>query len=62
LGIKIIVICHAKINSNCIHISEEKFVWGGEKPVISEITTPSQIIGAAVAAPATPLATHMVKK
>jgi len=42
LGIKIIgpwpldplVICHAKINSNCIHKGKEKFVWGGEKSVI----------------------------
>jgi len=43
LGIKIIgpwlldplVICHAKINSNCIHKDKEKFVWGGKKSVIS---------------------------
>ena len=40
LGIKIIspwpidplVICHAKINSNCFHKGKEKFVWGGESP------------------------------
>jgi len=43
LGIKIIgpwpfdplVICHAKINSNWIYKGKEKFVWGGEKSVIS---------------------------
>ena len=43
LGIKIIgpwpldplVICQAKINSNCIHKGKEKIVWGGEKSVIS---------------------------
>jgi len=43
LGLKIIgpypldrlVICHAKINSNCIHKDKEKFVLGGKKSVIS---------------------------
>jgi len=30
-----LVIYHAKINSNCIHKGKEKFVWGGEKSVIS---------------------------
>ena len=41
LGIKIIgpwpldPLCHAKINSNCIHKGKEKFVCGGEKSVIS---------------------------
>ena len=43
LGIKVIgpwpldplVICHAKVNSNCIHKGKEKIVWGGEMSVIS---------------------------
>jgi len=43
-GIKVILICHAKNNSNCIHIGKEKIVWGGEKAVISATTTTSQII------------------
>jgi len=59
LGIKIIVICHAKINSNCIHKGKEKFVWGGEKTIISAITTTSQITGVAAAAPAALLSTPM---
>jgi len=52
------VICHAKINTNCIHIGKEKFVWGGEKPVISAITTTSQIIGTAAATP-TPMGNNI---
>jgi len=31
-----LVICHAKINSNCIHKGKEKFFWCGKKSVISE--------------------------
>jgi len=53
------VICHAKINSNCINKGKEKFVWGGEKTVISAIITTSQIIGVAAASPAASLSTPM---
>ena len=52
-GIKIIglwpldplVICHAKINSNCIHKGKEKFVWGGEKSVISVYQRLAKLLG-----------------
>jgi len=50
------VICHAKINLKCFHKGKKKLVWGGDKSVIS---TTSQIIGAAAAAPAAPLSTPM---
>jgi len=30
-----LVICLAKSNSNCIHKTKEKCVWGGEKSIIS---------------------------
>ena len=67
LGIKIIgpwpldplVICHAKIISNCIHKGKEKFVLGRRKVRHFCITTTSQINGAAAAAPAAPLSTPL---
>ena len=65
LGIKIIglwpldplVICYAKINSNCIH--KGKICLGRRKVRHFCITTTSQIIGAAAAAPAAPLSTPL---
>jgi len=30
-----LVICHAKINTNCIQKGKEKCVWGGKKSIIS---------------------------
>jgi len=60
LGIKIIglwpqdplVICHANINSNCIHKGKEKICLGRRNVRHFCITMTSQIIGAATAAPA----------
>ena len=53
LGIKIkgswpldpLVICLAKINSNCIHKGKEKCVWGGEKSVISVREPLAKLLG-----------------
>jgi len=67
LGIKIIglwphdplVICHANINSNCIHKYKEKMCLGRRNVRHFCITTTSQIIGAAAAAPAAPLSTPL---
>jgi len=52
------VICLAKINSNCIH-KGKKNVFGRRKVHHFCKTTPSQIIGAAVAAPVAPLYTPL---
>ena len=54
-----LVICHAKSNSNCIHKGKEKLGWGRRKVRHFCITTTSQIIGAAAAAPAAPLSTPL---
>jgi len=54
-----LVICHAKINLNCIRKGKEKFVLGRRKVRHFCITTTSQIIGAAAAAPAAPLSTPL---
>jgi len=53
LGINIIgpwpldplVICLAKINSNYIHKGKEKFVWGGEKSIISVKQRLAKLLG-----------------
>ena len=68
LGIQIIgpwpvdplVICHAKINSNCIHKGKKKICLGRRKVCHFCITTTSQIIGAAAAAPAAALSTPLL--
>jgi len=40
-----LVICLAKINSNCIHEGKEKFVWGGEKSIISVKQRLAKLLG-----------------